>query len=360
MKLSVISFTENGLRLSQSLAAAWENARGGNEIEALALYTKYGGLKSEETPYPVRDTGQSVGEWAKEQMEERNGLLFIGACGIAVRAIAPSLTDKLSDSPVLVMDEKGRYVIPILSGHVGGANGLAVFVSGLLGAEAVITTATDLNGRFAVDLFAKRNALTIEGKEGIAKISSRVLAGETIALSIEPGRIRGKLPEGLFLTPYPPKGHADILICAEKGEFDADILLRPRDYVIGMGCKRGTPPEKIEALIRRVMEETGIETGRIMALASLDRKRDEEGFLAWSRKYRRPFLTYTPQELMCAAGEFQASDFVREKTGADNVCERAAIRACGERGRIVYGKYAQDGMTIAVAKREWSVTFDEK
>ena len=106
----------------------------------------------------IRYVEEGMGEWAGKQMAEKHTLLFIGACGIAVRAIAPYITDKLHDSAVLVMDEGGNYIIPILSGHVGGANEIAVKIAVEIGAVPVITTATDINGKFAVDLFAKRNS----------------------------------------------------------------------------------------------------------------------------------------------------------------------------------------------------------
>ena len=356
MKISVISFTKNGVQLSIRLAMLWENA------DKIALYTKWKDDSGNETRYPVRFAEQSVGAWAGEQMQEDNALLFIGACGIAVRAIAPKLTDKLHDSPVLVMDEKGMYVIPILSGHFGGANELARDIAGLMGATPVITTATDLNQKFAVDLFAKKNHLTIVNKEGIAKVSSKVLSGEEITVSMEPGHLRGdgRLPAGVHMVPYPPRGPVDILVTVEKGEFDTAILLRPREYVIGMGCKRGKEAEKIEDLIQGSMQEAGIGTDQILALSSIDRKGDEPGLLSFCGKYRVPFLTYTAEQLQNVEGEFQASAFVLEKMGVDNVCERAALCACGPTGAIIYGKHAEDGMTIAIAKREWGVTFDEE
>ena len=187
MKLSIISFTQNGIVLSKRIAKLLDG------IE-YTLYTKYKACCQEEQT--VRFVTQSIGEWAKEQFAERNALLFIGACGIAVRAIAPHITDKLHDSPVLVMDEKGEYVIPILSGHMGGANELAVSLAERIGAKPVITTATDIHNRFAIDLFAKKNGLTIVNKDGIAKVSSKVLSGKRITMAIEHGHFEknGKLP----------------------------------------------------------------------------------------------------------------------------------------------------------------------
>lgn len=155
MGLSIISFTEKGKQLSGRIAKLLDK-----ELE-VKLYTKCKAGIKDGTPSEILFVKTSVGDWARERMQERTALLFIGACGIAVRAVAPSITDKLRDAPVLVMDEQGKYVIPILSGHIGGANGLANLIADKTGAEAVITTATDINKKFAVDMFAKRNSLYI-------------------------------------------------------------------------------------------------------------------------------------------------------------------------------------------------------
>ena len=295
-------------------------------------------------------------------MQEKNALLFIGACGIAVRAIAPSLTDKLHDVPVLVMDERGRYVIPLLSGHVGGANELADYLAGKTGAEPVITTATDINKKFAVDLFAKRNALFIENKDGIVKVSSKVLAGEAISISIEPGHGDRKscLPSDLRLAAYPPEGFVDVLITSKEDQYDTSLVLRPREYVIGLGCKKGKAAEEINTFVTKKMDELGITTAQIYAVASISLKSGEQGIVSWCDKEGIPFLTYTAEELQEVKGSFTGSSFVREKTGVDNVGERAALKACGDKGKLLTPKYAENGMTIAVAKREWKVCFDEK
>ncbi|MBD5463319.1 MAG: hypothetical protein HDR24_09735 [Lachnospiraceae bacterium] len=359
MRLSIISFTENGKRLSEHIADLLQK-----KIEIL-LFTKCEACRKNSAVSPVLFVEKSLGDWAKEQMQEKNTLLFIGACGIAVRAIAPSLTDKLHDVPVLVMDERGRYVIPILSGHVGGANEWAGYLAGETGAEPVITTATDINKKFAVDLFAKRNNLFIENKDGIVKVSSKVLAGETITISIEPGHGAdgtGKccLPSGIRLAPYPPEVPVDVVVTSKEDKFDASLVLRPREYVIGLGCKKGKAAEEIKAFITRKMEELGITAAQVYAVASISLKSGEQGIVSWCDKEGIPFLTYTAKELQEVKGNFTGSSFVREKTGVDNVCERAALKACGDKGTLLTPKYAENGMTIAVAKREWKVCVDEK
>ncbi len=352
MKLSIISFTENGILLSEKTAKMLS--------EECVLYTKCGTCgKHGQT---VRFVTGSIGEWAKEQFEERNALLFIGACGIAVRAVAPHITDKLHDSPVLAMDENGRYVIPLLSGHVGGANELAVSIAEITGAEPVITTATDIHNKFAIDMFAKRNGLIIVNKEGIARVSSKVLAGESIVMSVEHGHSEKdvELPEGVEMAEYPPLQRVDVVIASEDREFETSILLRPKEYVIGVGCRKGKEADKIEDFIVSHLQEAGISLVQVSGMASVDAKKDEPGFLVLSHKEKIPFITYTAEELRCVEGNFHKSEFVKKQVGVDNVCERAALKMCGQGGRLIYGKSAEDGMTIAIARRDWRVSFDEK
>ncbi len=375
MKISVISFTQTGRKLSERIAEELEEM-GKTELELYTRYRRY--AREMDGKVRVQFVETSVSQWAMEQMRKKNAMLFIGACGIAVRAVAPHLTDKLRDVPVLVMDEEGRYVVPILSGHVGGANELAGLLAEKTGAEPVITTATDLCGKFAVDLFARRNGLFIVNREGIVKVTAKVLAGEKITLSIEDGHIKDDtcIPEGICVTGYPPKEPVDVAIvsrCADtpagteradapagKGHVDAALFLRPREYVIGLGCKKGKPDRDIEEFISRRLEKLDILTEQILAVASISLKKEEPGILAWCRKENIPFLTYTAQELVETEGEFSESEFVLAQTGTGNVCERAAVRACKKGGRLIAGKYTENGMTIAVAKREWSVSFEKR
>lgn len=365
MKLKIISFTEKGMRLGEQIHAMQSRL---TSVEEIQTFTKWSGALHKENSVISHYEKQRIGDWAGAQMQEKHALLFLGACGIAVRAIAPHIVDKLCDSPVLVMDELGRYVIPILSGHVGGANELAQELADCTGAIPVITTATDINGKFAADLFAKKNGLAIMNKNGIAKISSKILAGKRVLVSIETGHCNGVvdsgcesvvLPDGLELLPYPPTQPVDILITSENQTFDAQLLLKPKRYAVGMGCRKGKKVQDVQCLIEKILRENGISIKEIFALASIDVKADENCFLSWSRENQVPFMTFSADELRQIEGDFHASEFVKNQVGVDNVCERAALRVCDDTGRIIVEKYAENGMTIAVAKRDWSVRFDE-
>lgn len=379
MKVSIISFTLKGIELSLKIKKAFS----GETEEELCLYTKCSHAEKSLTERKLTEKDlvesglsyveQPLTEWTGEQMKKRRSLLFIGACGIAVRAIAPFLTDKLNDVPVLVMDEQGRFVIPVLAGHVGGANELAVSLAERMGSTPVITTATDLNHCFAVDLFARRNALHIVNKDGIAKVSSRILAGEEVTMAVEEGHFREEeagipgekrlleeinVPEGIRLVST--ESLADVLVAPASYGQGRLLTLRPKEYVIGIGCKRGKAAEQIDHFVNRALKESGISMEQVAAFASIDRKKDEEGILWMSSHYGIPFVTYSAEELQQVEGTFHASEFVKSQVGVDNVCERAALRFSGPDGILITGKQAEDGITAAIVKRRWSVSFDEK
>lgn len=381
--LSIISFTEKGMALSQRVAALLQGGNENGNADAASitchLFTRHSAASAsmpqqvsvsisqrisasepQQANAPVPEqVSSSVSQWAGERMRRREALLFIGACGIAVRAVAPHLADKLTDSPVLVMDELGRHVIPILSGHVGGANGLALLLAELLGAEPVITTATDLNGCFAADLFARKNGLFIVNREGIARVSSRALAGEEITVSVEEGHLEPGTcpPEGVRLVPWPPEEYVDVTVSTKQPPCGSALLLFPREYVLGMGCRKAKEAEAIAAFIRRETEALGLRTEQLAALATITVKQREPGLLSWCRRERVPLLAYSAGELLQVEGSFHTSDFVKKQVGVDNVCERAALRACGPGGTLILEKCAQDGMTLAIAKKEWRVSF---
>ena len=272
-----------------------------------------------------------LAEWTAGSFESADVIIYIGAAGIAVRAIAPHIVSKLCDPAVLVTDELGRYVIPILSGHVGGANAAAEQIAGALGATAVITTATDLNHRFAIDVWAVRQGLTILNKDGIKTISSRILAEKPVYIYSR-WDIGGELPDGVQMTRDPARAHAIISYRDEKprtsGECAANSLrLTPRCLYIGIGCRRGTPRETIEAAWSHIADTYGLYAEAVAGVTSIDIKADEPGLLAFCKAHGWTLMTYTADELNAVAGDFHGSDFVKRTVGVDSVCERSCVLA---------------------------------
>lgn len=199
---------------------------------------------------PEKFAGDGISPFPEEIREfigrswGRAAFIFVGAAGIAVRYIAPFVRDKFTDSAVLVLDEKGRYVIPLLSGHVGGAVQTADEIAEMFGAETVHTTATDVQQKFAVDVFAKKNHLYITDRRMAKEISAAVLEGERIAFCPEyPGcRVEGELPEELVLCSGREAAaafrHRIVVADGLSGSEQGTLVLNPVNVTAGIGCRR--------------------------------------------------------------------------------------------------------------------------
>ena len=328
-----------------------------------ALAEKLAGILGGETARAGRDV--ILGTWTEAAFREKAALVYVGAVGIAVRAVAPYLKHKAEDPAVLAVDETGHYVIPLLSGHLGGANALARELAAITGGEAVITTATDLHGVFAVDLWAKRQNMTVRQPERIKTVSMKLLSGQMIHLDCR-WEIRGDRPENVRILPQSDAGQGGALPKTE--DLETDVLVDYRDASctalqlvphilhLGIGCRKGTGAETLEAGLERFCREKSILPEAIRSAASVDLKSREEGLLRFCRDHGWPIRFYTAEELNSAEGIFSSSEFVRTVTGVDNICERAAVLESG--GRLIESKYALDGVTFALAEEtacfDWS------
>lgn len=286
-------------------------------------------------PIEAKDSETPLGEWTETNFREGNALIFIGAAGIAVRSIAPFVKDKLSDSPVIIIDDSGSFVIPLLSGHVGGANKLAATLAECLGAVPVITTSTDVNDCFSVDSFAVENRLGISNRDGIRKVSAKAIEGKAITLSIKD---------------YPPREAVDVIV-ADDTDAEYSLLLKPKDYTVGLGMKKDKDRAELEAFFLETLKGEGLNPEDIYALCTIDIKENEPALKALRDKYRIPVISFDKELLLKAKGEFSSSDFVKETVGVDNVCERSAVLGAGAGAKLILKKTAKDGMTIAIAKR---------
>ena len=285
-----------------------------------------------------------------ECFSQADALIFVGACGIAVREIAPYVSDKRKDPAVLCINELGQYVIPLLSGHIGGANRLARELARGLGATAVITTATDINHRFSADTWASENGYAISSMEAAKGISAAILEGDIPLASDFP--ISSPLPSGLIAGDTGPLG---ISITYRRTEpFAKTLRLVPKVLNLGIGCRKGIPEEAIHRAVDSVFQEQGIDPKAAAGVYSIDLKEHEPGLVEFCRDTGLPFTVYSAEQLRRAEGDFTASDFVSSVTGVDNVCERAAMM---EAERLIIQKTAISGVTVAVALRHWEVQF---
>lgn len=354
MKFYIIAFTSAGIRLGIQM----KQIKKRDAIEEIQLFGwhKYGkenvdeGFTDEVIPfYSTKQLVKSL--WKKE-----NFILFIGATGIAVRSIAPFLIDKTCDPAVLVMDDTGTFIISLLSGHLGGANEFCEQLAKQFHATPVITTATDRNHCFAVDLFAKKNNLWIVNWHTIKAISGRILEGKSVGL-ISEYKIEGMLPNGLADLKDTTEREVGITVMSKLGApyFKEECRLLPKNLVVGIGCKKGKKPEELRLFLEELLLEYELPKQRVQLFVSIDRKKEEPAILDLAEKWEVPFWTYTAEELNGIKGDFEESEFVQQTVGVSNVCERSAYIG-SHYGKKLVGKHTKDGMALAIYEKEMKLT----
>ena len=339
MKAAVFAYSRQGCKTARRVMAALPEG----EVRAYTM------ARFEEPGFePIERPGRSfygpVFQWA-------DAMVFVGSAGIAVREIAPFVKDKRTDPAVISMDELGHFVIPLLSGHIGGANELARKLAEVLDAIPVITTATDINRKFSVDAWAARQGLAITNMAEAKAVSAAILEHPVPLVSRFP--IRTELPAGVVEGAC---GETGICIShLREKPFAHTLLLVPPVLHLGLGCRRGTPVEKFREAVDLVLQEHNIHPKAIGQVASIDLKSNEEGLLAFCRERELPAVFYAAEQLRAVPGTFTASPRVQAVTGVDNVCERAAMAGAE---KLLVKKTIHDGVTVAVAVTNWEVHFE--
>ncbi|MBM6976461.1 cobalamin biosynthesis protein [Intestinimonas butyriciproducens] len=344
MNIALTAFTSRGAELAGRLAKALTE-----DGHSCALWVPE--RLAPETGLPGY---RSLGPWTGERFADSDALLFVGASGIAVRAIAPYVRDKFTDPAVVSVDETGRFAVPLLSGHVGGANDLARLVARRTGGTAAVSTATDVNGRFAVDQWAREQGFFLDGREGAKRVSAALLAGISVGMESD-FPIQGPLPQGV--VEGPAEAGIALTLDPEKRPFPHTVRLIPPVLHLGIGCRRGTPAATIAKAVEGVFRSRHLSLKGVAAVCSIDLKKDEAGLLAFCQGLGLPLTTYSAGELSAVPGDFTPSPFVHGVAGVDNVCERAAVRRGGS---LIVPKQAGEGVTVAVSQVPLTIRFSKK
>ena len=338
MKIAVFAYSRQGCKTARRVMECF----GGHE---LACYTM---ARFEEPGFGAicRPSKSFYGPI----FEGVDAMVFVGSVGIAVREIAPHVRDKATDPAVISVDELGKFVIPILSGHIGGANDLALEIASALGAVPVITTATDINKRFSVDAWAARNGYEIASLNRAKAVSAAILEQDIPLQCDYP--IMTKLPGGLILG---DSGTVGIRISVYRDEpFERTLRLIPKVLHLGIGCRKGTAASAIREAVNMVLEENNIDHRAVKCVASIDLKAEEAGLLEFCQEQKLPVIFFSAEELKAVPGEFTPSVFVQSITGVDNVCERSALIGAE---KLIVKKNAVNGVTVALAEEHWEVHF---
>ncbi|OOB77704.1 MAG: hypothetical protein BEN19_01515 [Epulopiscium sp. Nuni2H_MBin003] len=334
MRVNIFSYSDKGSNLAVILASLFDDVR---------CYSTH---KSHDDITYVKSSISQV------QLEFDNSdlMIFVGATGIAVRSIAPCVKNKTTDPACIVIDECGNFVISLLSGHIGGANDYTHIIADKINAVPVITTATDVNNKFAVDSFAKKNNLAISDMKIAMQISSTILT-ENVSIEFDDDIImKNSIGNGLVIDGDNKLG---IYVGYKKIlPYKTTLNLIPNNLIVGIGCKRGTSSEQIEKLFLAVTKDIDIRA--IQSVASIDLKQNEYGLLSFCEKYNLHINFYSAEELNQLEGDFSGSQFVKKITGVDNVCERSAM-IYGH--KIIKKKTSAAGVTIAIALKQKEVKF---
>lgn len=336
-KILIFSFTLHGDLVMQEIVSKYSISH--PEIEFIGNI-KHDALEPGTTKYIVSSCFSEV-----------KAIIFVSAIGIAVREIAPFIKNKATDPAVVVVDELGENVIPILSGHLGGANDLARELSNILSASCIITTATDLEHKFSVDCFAKKHHFYITDLKKAKEVSAKVLSGKEIKIN------KGKTPD-IIISPFKENDLSD----ESAGKY-SPLILVPKCIAVGIGCRRGVSCSEIEDALLIALSENNIYRESIFAFATIDIKSDEKGLLEFFTKNSYDWFGLSNEDLKKVEGEFSRSEFVEKTVGVPNVSGRASFllaknayeelpdseKKYFEKPRLIMDKKAYKNVTIGLS-----------
>lgn len=317
----IITYTEDGLAIAKKISKS---------IDADIFYKD-----------------KSVADLLKEKWSTLENIIFISASGIAVRKIAPLVKDKYTDPAVIVIDDKAKHVISLLSGHIGRANELCIRLADELGADPVITTASDNRGLEALDIYLKEHGYAYNSKEALTSIMGAIVNAKKIYLDADSD----------FTFKYDgftnDKDEAAYAIVQSEDYDISDeenkLIIFKKKYNVGVGLRRGTDFDVLENAFHKVLKEMNINTKAIKRFGSIDIKKDEKALLMLCDKYERELIFYTSDELNKVEDILEKSDFVKKITGAYSVSE-AACQLLG--GEIILRKKIIDSITFSITEEK--------
>jgi cobalt-precorrin 5A hydrolase/precorrin-3B C17-methyltransferase len=321
--IALVAATAVGRALAERLAAAWPG---------------------ETTAYDGPVAGQIREAWPRSR-----ALVCFLATGATIRLVSPLLGDKNSDPGVVCVDEAGRFAVALLGGHGGGANDLATRVAAVLGAQPVVTTATDSVGLTPLDTYGADLGFRLADRSPVARVTAAVLGGAPLRVeSDETWPVPALASSETSETADRPR----LLRISDRADAEGDLVYRPPSLVVGVGASRNAPAGEIDELIAKSLADAGVVAGSVRALATVDLKADEPGIVQVAQMYGWPLLTY-PAEVLKTVDVPNPSEVVNAAVGTPSVAEAAALTAAREAGRsaeLIAAKRASAMATVALAR----------
>jgi cobalt-precorrin 5A hydrolase len=352
MNPAIIAVSRQGARTAQSIASGFNEAL----VYVPARYS-HGELGAGITAYE----GKPAPVIARE-FERGRPLVLVMAVGAAVRLVAPLLKDKGNDPPVVVVDDRGRYAISLTSGHTGGANRLAQEIALILGAEAIVTTASDAAGMPSVEQIARDNGWWVEPGSNLTRLVAALVNGDVAGVYQDAGDDSWleDFPLGLLVRypsiealiearPYAGLVVTDRLIEIPQPLAERIVICRPPVLVLGIGSSTGATAEEVADLVDGALAGSGLSQLSVFAVATIDRRCDDPNLVAFTQERSLQLIAYSPEELETTPGEWAASEIVRRSVGAGGVAEPAALRCAGT-SSLLARKAASKHATVAIAR----------
>ena len=349
-KIAILSITNNGRELALRIKEIMKDV----DVFFIKKDTDY---KNDE----VIVVNQGLKEFIPQIFDKYDYLVFIMATGIVVRTIAPLIISKFSDPAILVMDEKGNNIISLLSGHMGGANEMTLYMSDLINSHPVITTATDVNKKSSLDMIAKKlNGHIDDFRDNVLKINSMLVNNEEVHLYIDGNY---KINHQGF-TLYDEKTDLDkvrnLVVVTNKKDInkilnknienlnEKIIKVTPKDIVIGVGCKKNTDSKHMKNSLIKFLAEYNIDINAVKEIGSIEIKKDEKAIIDLAKFLDVKFKTFSVEEISKVDYLYEKSDWVKKNVGVYSVSDPVAHLL--SEGRVIINKQKYDGITFSIGR----------
>ncbi len=336
-KFAIYSLTAEGAEFARDLSL-----KIGADCFVLDRYAAIG-----DTPFT------SLAKLIAEKFSLFEAHIFIAASGIAVRMIAPYLKSKAEDPAVVVVDQKGKFAVSLVSGHLGGANELARMIGDKCGAIPIITTATDCAGLPSIDLLARESGLVIGDIGSIKYINAALLDGEQVAVHDSDGFLDISGLSDYFIPIEDIKELSEfrcgVVVDWRRHDLPEAVLpLYPQCLTLGVGCRRGVPVDEILELIESMLNDNGVARESVSCMGSIDAKSDEPGLIEAAEILGLELNFFSAAELD-EVKVAKPSGMVMKHMGVGSVCEAAAMKMANAT-EILVPKTKSARVTAALAK----------
>ncbi|GAB4307678.1 MAG: cobalamin biosynthesis protein [Methanobacteriaceae archaeon] len=327
MKIAIVVISSSGFKLAKNILKK---------------------LKNDPTIFEIDIYQKNVKKTLKNIFNEYNIIIGIMATGIMVRNSCSLINNKYTDPGILIVDDRGKYVISLLSGHLGSANYFALKISKIIKAKPVITTSTDVHGKIGIDEMARWFFLEIKNFKKIKTINSAIVENKTVKLIVP--------PQFSFLNKYPiikksysisKNNENNLIIASFKSE---SLELKPKKLVVGVGSRKNVSTSQFSLAIKKALNYLNLPIERIDLISTAEMKKNEEAIINFSTDYNIPLDIISLNTLKdFESDEYEDSKFVKEIFGVGGVCQPCALISAGQNSRLILKKIAYNGVTVAVA-----------